>query len=1152
KTKAWFVDGSVVESETGPGASLLFDSDNQYEAKRVGKVVPLEEFANANFLGKRTTITALGNASTGSPTFTAFIPENRNIFSWHDTLEDLRQPDREGKVPEGTTLTYSLIGWYRDAKNEPLSAPAAKVIEKRDGSERLLGWLIDPPGWFIDAKSSSGPVDLLKRRSVFHGMVAHINYWSAATYKGTILGYPGAPSVGGVLRQTRPPIKVGVGNNAEDALVSLVSSEYSGEQEVMSLEKEQPNLWKALEAVFYRQAETLVRSWNVAPRDMTVHQNWFATREGGKIWYIRPGSANEAVFPSEAGKTAKETAIRPTDEHLAKLKELNQAQADADSAGRELAALQQELYARWWKVCAKSHSMRREVADEKADCEKILERLKPLRTRCDQALGRVQTLQEELKKKLPTEELPGNPPKELLELKYDAAPRFWIPADPVVVLKNCGLPTKHQFPAQHPCRLPEEIVTAAEVKVGQNSKPFRTAVGVSEIAAAAEKLPACPELLTALLDEASIVQQAIRDLADRSLPDRPFSTEASWRQWTNQLLNDITWDGDPDAYPTDLIKFGKPNALNIRAHRLAEVWVQQPWSPLFIDWQITWFPTAHTPTAEHDFGQVWEFRDADFVPLDKRSIPTGGYTVRGRSLLAPIDNRIFNEPIARLSELLHAKGSTDSAFPPAVLEILQRYEIVWDKTLKDLAGAGLMGQALSGFHQALLLRDVTQPRITPDPTRPWIDPEVNLKPLESDVKAQLEAPEHGGLIDERLAPPVLQPSIPFSMIRAGALRIDELWLIDDFGQSADLLGLTAARTRSSGQVFHPRIRWHDDSAVVAMPPRVLQPIRLNFRFAAMSDSANEDPALSPICGWIFYNSLDQALVLCDRVGELMGHLAIVKDKRGTHVNWESGAGGVALNNIRNQRLQAFAQSLVEINPTTKPKLVELLNLIEVGVQRIRPAAGRRDLVLFGRPLALVNSTIGLELFGKAWTNPSQSVGPPGQGTGDVTLDALRVRVNLGYSYSLEDGLVGFFKGGNYNSVIATQPPDNLVSDYIRKQKSDPLRVGFGPPEEITLLMDPWGSVQAACGIVPAKTITLAHTELDKTVAKMEASFRVGPVLLQADRIALPTPPVDKGKWNFSGPITNQTAAAVGPFDLRNFSDQPVVATEGRLVLLNEE
>ena len=171
----------------------------------------------------------------------------------------------------------------------------AKVIERRDETNKLLGWLIDPPGWSIDA-TSAAPVELLKRRSVFHGMVANINYWSGETHKGTMLGYPGSPLVGGAMGKSKPSFKVGVGNNAEDALVSLVSSEYSGEQQPASLAKEQPNLWKALEAVIYREAETLVKSWNVASRDMTVHQHWFATHEAGKIWYIRPKARRQSSF----------------------------------------------------------------------------------------------------------------------------------------------------------------------------------------------------------------------------------------------------------------------------------------------------------------------------------------------------------------------------------------------------------------------------------------------------------------------------------------------------------------------------------------------------------------------------------------------------------------------------------------------------------------------------------------------------------------------------------------------------------------------------------------------------------------------------------------------------------------------------------------
>jgi hypothetical protein len=113
-----------------------------------------------------------------------------------------------------------------------------------------------------------------------------------------------------------------------------------------------PNLWKALEAVIYRQPESLIGSWNAAPRDHAVHQNWFSTRDAGKIWFIRPQPDKEGVFPADADKTAAQTAVRPTPEQLAELKQLNQVQSEADAVSRELAALQQDLYARWWKLCA--------------------------------------------------------------------------------------------------------------------------------------------------------------------------------------------------------------------------------------------------------------------------------------------------------------------------------------------------------------------------------------------------------------------------------------------------------------------------------------------------------------------------------------------------------------------------------------------------------------------------------------------------------------------------------------------------------------------------------------------------------------------------------------------------------------------------------
>lgn len=142
-----------------------------------------------------------------------------------------------------------------------------------------------------------------------------------------------------------------------------------------------------------------------------------------------------------------------------------------------------------------------------------------------------------------------------LELWSDAAPRFWTPADPVIIVKNCGLPTKHQFPRPLPCRLPGQVVTAAETVVSEDTRSFGTASGISEVAAALQKhFSQNSEILASLLNEGSIVEQAITDLAQRSLPPaKQFNSESAWHEWTERLRKDLTLRDDPNALPTDHI-----------------------------------------------------------------------------------------------------------------------------------------------------------------------------------------------------------------------------------------------------------------------------------------------------------------------------------------------------------------------------------------------------------------------------------------------------------------------------------------------------------------------------------------------------------------------------------------------------------------------
>jgi hypothetical protein len=1125
QTRAWFLDSGLATGTNEP-ANLLMAGN---KPRRAGKAVALEQYKPSDFQGERTTITAVGNAQTGSPSFTASIAENRNILSWHDDLSDLRNAANDKRIPKDAALSYLVLGWYRDDQYEPFQAIKSQI----DGKNVMeaLGWTVD---------TASPPADLQNRRCMFHGMVAHINYWNPDTHKGPLLGYPGSPSVEGVLGDAPPSFKIGVGNNAEDALVSLVASEYSRA-------KEAPNLWKALEAVMYRQPESLVGSWNAAPRANAVHQSWFSTIEAGKVWSIRPRSDRSGLFPADPAKTAQQTGAEPSPDQLADLKHLNDEQSAADAASRELAALQQDMYARWWKLCelARRDSSADLDVEEEA-CRLLATRVGDLRTKRDDQLRSLHNLPEALKKKLGPE----------LELRSDPAPRFWTPADPVIVIKNCGLPSKHQFPRPLTCRLPEQAINAAEVEVNRSPSSFRSAAAVNQIAGLAKtNFEPRAQVLARLLEESSLVEQAISDLVKRTLPpEKRFFNALSWRDWTARLARDLTADAGSKPLPLDHVRFSAGSS-RIHPKHLVTLWSQQPWSPLFLDWEITWRPTQQ---SGQDFGPVWRMGKYDFDPVDRESLPQTGVTVRGRSLLSPIDGRVFNEPIETLRALLkpepdEGKGNGNAPFPAAVREVLSRYEIVWDKTLRELAGAGMMGQSLSGLHQTLLRRDVTLPRVMPDPAHPWAaDPDIKFR--DDAAKPLLDPPPKGEPVGERLSPPApASGGLPFTLLRGGALEIDELWLVDDFGQWADLLRGTSSGG-SAGQVLHPRVRWHDDRFAMAMPPRVVQPARLNFRFTSADSPAVEsttDPALSPICGWICYNPLDQALVLCDRAGQLVGEILVTPERGGFRVNWEARGGGASLEDIRNPGLKGFAKALVQRAGTSNPRAVDLLRLIDGALEVIRPAAARRDAALFGRPLALISAALGFELFGKAWTDPrKQPSATRPAGAGDPALDSLRLRVNLGCSHNREDGLIGYFKAGLYDRIVpAYLPQDIKTSSYIGDPEKDAVHAGFGAPEPLTLLMDPWGSVQAAAGIVPAKTITLAQPDLDRVLERMEASFRVGPVLLRPDRLALPAPTVEKGRWNFSGPLTGNAAAPVAPIDLGYFSDQPVVAAEGRLLLL---
>src|SRR6185503_15999901 len=160
----------------------------------------------------------------------------------------------------------------------------------------------------------------------------------------------------------------------------------------------------------------------------------------------------------------------------------------------------------------------------------LADRVRTLRAERDGLLQTLRPLPDRLKATLPAQ----------LELRSDPAPRFWAPSDPVIVVQNSGTITKHQFPNPLRCRLPEEIVKTGEVEV--KDKPvqsFSISAGVNEIAGAMKNFAPRAEVLVNLINEASLVEQSVADLATRTLRTDKDLTAAEWNRWVERLVKDL-------------------------------------------------------------------------------------------------------------------------------------------------------------------------------------------------------------------------------------------------------------------------------------------------------------------------------------------------------------------------------------------------------------------------------------------------------------------------------------------------------------------------------------------------------------------------------------------------------------------------------------
>jgi hypothetical protein len=440
-----------------------------------------------------------------------------------------------------------------------------------------------------------------------------------------------------------------------------------------------------------------------------------------------------------------------------------------------------------------------------------------------------------------------------------------------------------------------------------------------------------------------------------------------------------------------------------------------------------------------------------------------------------------------------------------------------------------LGQSLGGFTD-LLLRQTAGLCLPPlDPTDKAVDAVVWRD-------AMCEAPL-----------PLLPSVSRLLPLRAGNLRLVNLYLVDAFGQIYKLIDAgkppTSKPTVIASATLHPRIDGFDAS----LSPRLVQPARLNFDW----QPAGAD-AYGPVCGWLVPNFLEKGFAVFSASGDPLGALDSVLQAEGEKTirspvkfKWHAVPGSpLAITGIANECLR----KLVGMISGSRPEegfsaeegevFLELVDLVLRKSEERRPPEDPRLSVLLGRPLAVVQASLSLELQGLAagyWKTD-------GQWTFETEgFEKLRVPVRLGGMKLRADGLIAYLRDGVFfPSDGATRRLSN--SNHIKYDQKLDISCAESSSLTLTLLMDASARVHATTGILPRHSIELPP-EVGKQASRIEdVYFNVAPVLgsrlkqqhkPNADKppVVMPRPSDAFGRWSWA------TRHAVGWRDIQPADDR---------------
>ena len=610
-------------------------------------------------------------------------------------------------------------------------------------------------------------------------------------------------------------------------------------------------------------------------------------------------------------------------------------------------------------------------------------------------------------------------------------------------------------------------------------------------------------------------------------------------------IDTLRADGPTDERPADRIGFC--------------AW-EEPWHPILLEWEVDVLPIRRGGhgggddyAADHITGHYTlavnavEMAPTDAVPGDAKNKKT----FQGSSILTPHARRQHQEALrACVAEHCqcsheHLAGNRGMVEADHRAKLAQHGHKDDDPVCAALCALGeidkkeFLSQALTGFNDALLGLHQSYQLPIGDALGFACEQDLAQRVRDLVLSYNRSAPDDAG---------------GFDPIRAGRLHVRRLRLVDTFGQIEDLdvegVPLYASRP----------LRASAGNEVV-LPPRFVQPARVNLRWLSTTDRTAETsaaPASTPICGWVIFDNLDRSLLVHDAHGRALGVISSGSKTGLWQAGWQAAPGNDSATkvwNIEDPHLRRVAEWLVDKSKAHGWE--DILDKIERALENIDPEGGahHEDLaVLMARPLAVVRAQLSVSLAGPPAIHQGEHALFTDIGTGTRRTDRFEdvtIPIRLGAHERANDGLVAYWREDRAHLGPEAHWPQSDEVTPIFVAPSSHLE-----PQVLTMLIDPLAEVHATSGVLPTKSITIPASMYAAELKRIEVTFRsLGPILTRTGRLDLPLPSEPGYAWSWLERDDlgwASVASDVGASEDDGAFSGPILAREGWLRLAKVE